>query len=63
MGGYTHSVPKGHVRLLVHPSLAAGTDIGAESVGFVPPNFTSRGAAYLADLGAPGSPTQGTDGC
>jgi hypothetical protein len=45
---------KGHVRLLVHFSLAAGIDIGVESVGFVPPNFTSRGAAYLADLGTPG---------
>jgi hypothetical protein len=52
---------KGHVRLLVHPSLAAGSDIGVESVGFVPVGFSSRGAAYLADLGAPGSPTQGTD--
>jgi len=52
---------KGHVRLLVRPNLAAGTDIGVESVGFVPAGFTGRGAAYLADLGAPGSPTQGTD--
>jgi hypothetical protein len=53
--------PKGHVRLLARPNLAAGTDIGVESVGFVPMSFSSRGAAYLADLGAPGSPTQGTD--
>jgi hypothetical protein len=52
---------KGHVRLLVRPNLAAGSDIGVESIGFVPPGFTSRGAAYIADLGAPGSPTQGTD--
>jgi hypothetical protein len=52
---------RGHVRLLARPNLAAGTDIGVESVGFVPMSFSSRGAAYLADLGAPGSPTQGTD--
>jgi hypothetical protein len=52
---------KGHVRLLVRPNLAAGSDIGVESVGFIPPGFTSRGGAYMADLGAPGSPTQGTD--
>jgi hypothetical protein len=52
---------KGSVRLLARPSLPSGRDIGVESVGFVPPGFTRRGAAYLADLGAPGSPTQGTD--
>jgi hypothetical protein len=52
---------KGHVRLLVRPNLAAGSDIGVESLGFIPTGFTSRGAAYLADLGAPGSPTQGTN--
>ncbi len=39
----------------------AGGDIGPESVGFVPPGFDRRGVAYLADLGAPGSPTPGSD--
>jgi hypothetical protein len=39
----------------------AGGDIGVESVGFVPPGFDRRGAAYLADLLAPGAPTEGTD--
>jgi hypothetical protein len=38
-----------------------GPDLGVESLGFVPPGFRRSGAAYLADLGAPGSPTQGTD--
>jgi hypothetical protein len=52
---------RGRVRLLAHPNVAFGADIGVESVGFVPRGFTRRGAAYLADLGAPGSPTRGTD--
>lgn len=52
---------QGHVRLMARPGLPTGADIGVESVGFVPPGFTRRGAAYLADLGAAGSPTEGTD--
>ena len=52
---------RGRVRLLVHPATPFGGDIGVESVGFVPRGFTRRGAAYLADLGAPGSPTPGSD--
>jgi hypothetical protein len=39
----------------------AGGDTGVESVGFVPPGFDRRGAAYLADLLAPGAPTEGTN--
>jgi hypothetical protein len=54
--------PDGHVRVVVQPRLPAGGDIGLESVGFVPPELGRRGAAYLADLGAPGSPTSGSDG-
>jgi hypothetical protein len=49
----------GRVRLVAEPALPAGSDIGVESVGFVPPG--RRGAAYLADMGAPGSPTTGSD--
>lgn len=52
---------KGRVRLVAHPSIPFGSDIGVESVGFVPPGLRRSGSAYLADLGAPGSPTQGTD--
>jgi hypothetical protein len=53
---------RGGVALLARPSsLRAGTDLGVESLGFVPAGFTRRGAALLADLGAPGSPTEGTD--
>ena len=52
---------RGRVRVLARPGLPAGQDLGVESLGFVPPGFTSRGAAFMADLGAPGSPTQGTD--
>ena len=53
--------PRGLVRLVVESGLPAGGDIGVESVGFVPPKLGRRGAAYLADLGAPGSPTSGSD--
>lgn len=52
---------QGHVRLLARPTLPFGADLGVESVGLVPAGFTPRGVAYLADLGAPGSPTEGTD--
>jgi hypothetical protein len=38
-----------------------GGDVGIESVGFVPPGFDRRGAAYLADFLAPGAPSQGSD--
>jgi len=51
----------GHVRVVARPALTAGSDLGVESVGFVPRKFTKRGSAYLSDLGAPGSPTRGTD--
>jgi hypothetical protein len=52
--------PRGGARLLATTTLPAGGDIGVESIGFVPSRL-GRGAAYLADLGAPGSPTEGTD--
>lgn len=51
---------RGRVRVVARPRLPAGQDLGVESAGFVPA-YRRRGAAYLADLGAPGSPTQGTD--
>jgi hypothetical protein len=53
--------PRGRVRLVAESGLPAGGDIGVESVGFVPPKLGRRGAAYLADMGAPGSPTSGSD--
>jgi hypothetical protein len=53
--------PRGLVRLVAESGLPAGGDIGVESVGFVPPKLGRRGAAYLADLGAAGSPTSGSD--
>jgi hypothetical protein len=52
---------RGRVQLLAESGLAAGPDIGVESVGFVPSTFRRRGAAYMADFGAPGAPTTGTD--
>jgi hypothetical protein len=52
---------RGQAQLLAESGLGAGPDIGVESVGFVPSTFRRRGAAYMADLGAPGAPTVGTD--
>jgi hypothetical protein len=60
-GGIYAFDARGHVRLLARPKLSMGPDLGVESLGFVPPGFRRSGAAYLADLGALGSPTQGTD--
>jgi hypothetical protein len=51
----------GRAQLVAESGLAAGPDIGVESVGFVPSTFRRRGAAYMADFGAPGAPTVGTD--
>src|SRR5581483_105855 len=45
-------------RVVVQPSVRGGADLGLESLGFVQ---RAGQAAYLADLGAPGSPTEGTD--
>jgi hypothetical protein len=52
---------EGRVRKIVRPAVPRGGDIGLEAIAFVPRGFTRRGAAYLADLGAPGSPTEGSD--
>lgn len=57
---YAFSVA-GRVRTIVRPALPRGGDIGVEALGFVPRGFTRRGVAYLADLGAPGSPTEGSN--
>jgi hypothetical protein len=53
--------PGGRTRLVVESGLPAGGDVGVEAVGFVPPSLGRKGAEYLADLGAPGSPTSGSD--
>jgi hypothetical protein len=51
----------GRTRLVVESGLPAGGDIGVEALGFVPPSLGRKGTAYLADLGASGSPTSGSD--
>jgi hypothetical protein len=51
---------RGRTRVVSQYRFPAGGDIGVESVGLVPPGSDRRGAAYLADLGAPGAPTPGT---
>jgi hypothetical protein len=50
--------PGGRVTVVARPNAPHGGDIGVESLG-----FATHGArvAYLADLGAPGAPTEGTD--
>ena len=53
--------PTGAVRLVAESGVATGGDIGVEGVGFVPSGFSRTGHAYFSDLGAPGSPTEGTD--
>jgi hypothetical protein len=53
--------PRGKAQLVARSGISVGQDIGVESVGFVPPAFGRRGRAYLADLGALGSPTTGSD--
>jgi hypothetical protein len=53
--------PRGRNRFVAQPRLSAGGDVGVEAVGFVPPALGRYGTAYLADLGAPGSPTTGSD--
>jgi hypothetical protein len=53
--------PNGRVRVVARPALPVGQDLGVESVGFAPAGLTRGGAAFTADLGAPGSPTEGTD--
>ena len=53
--------PKGGVAFVVDSRLPAGADIGVEGIGFVPHGLGRGAAAYFADLGAPGSPTEGND--
>jgi hypothetical protein len=60
-GGLVAIDARGRSSTVVDSSLAAGQDIGVESVGFVPPRFGARGAVFLADRGTPGNPHPGTD--
>jgi hypothetical protein len=60
-GGLVAIDAGGQARTVVDSGLAAGGDIGVESVGFVPTRFGARGAAFLADRGTPGNPHPGTD--
>ena len=53
--------PRGAVAVVARSGVPAGGDIGVEGVGFVPSRFSRTGFAYVSDLGAPGSPTKGTD--
>ncbi|MCA1645174.1 MAG: hypothetical protein LC797_06790 [Chloroflexi bacterium] len=55
--------PSGAAVLMSAPNLPTGGDTGVESVGFIPPGFTSGpgGFAYLADRGTPNNPFAGND--
>lgn len=62
VGGRVFAIDShGQAEVVTDFPFPAGGDIGPESVGFVPRGFGRRGSAYLADLGAPGSPTPGSD--
>ena len=50
----------GHT-ILAGSGLPVGSDIGVESVGFVPKGFGRKARAFMADPRAPGSPTEGTN--
>ncbi|HEU5213133.1 MAG TPA: hypothetical protein VFU10_10220 [Gaiellaceae bacterium] len=50
--------PRGHAAIVARPRARSGPDLGVESLGFAPAGVRN---AYLADLGAPGAPTEGTD--
>jgi hypothetical protein len=49
---------RGRATVVARPKVRRGPDLGVESLGFAP---AGARAAYLADLGAPGAPTEGTD--
>jgi hypothetical protein len=53
--------PDGNSTLVATSPLPHGGDIGAESVGFVPPDFTAEWSAYVADRRSPGNAHPGTD--
>jgi hypothetical protein len=53
--------PSGKATVVIVPSLPTGGDTGVESIGFVPPGFSTGGVAYLADRGTPDNPFPGTD--
>jgi hypothetical protein len=53
--------PAGRVAVVAMPNLPTGGDTGVESLGFVPPGFSSAGVAYLSDRGTPDNPFPGTD--
>jgi hypothetical protein len=53
--------PLGDVQVVAETGLPAGGDIGVEGLGFVPQRLGRGATAYFSDLGAPGSPTVGTD--
>jgi hypothetical protein len=60
-GGIYAFDSRGRTSLVARSGLPGGADIGVEGVGFVPPGFTRRGAAYFSDRASPGAPTPGTD--
>jgi len=53
--------PDGNVRTIAESGLAAGGDIGVESVGFVPSGFARAGKLYYADRATANNPHPGTD--
>ena len=62
LGGIIVAIdPRGRASTVAMSGLAAGGDIGVESLGFVPAHFDRRGAAFLADRGNQPGSHPGTD--
>jgi hypothetical protein len=53
--------PDGNPRVVARSGLPSGGDIGVESAGFVPADFTPDWAAYVADRRSAGNPHPGND--
>jgi hypothetical protein len=60
--GHIYAIGRdGTVQTVADSGLPSGGDIGVEALGFVPSRLGRGAAVYFADLGSPGSPTQGDD--
>lgn len=63
LGGNVYAIAaSGAVSVLAKPALPTGSDVGVETVGFVPAGLMSRGGfVYYADRSTPGGAHPGTD--
>jgi hypothetical protein len=60
VSGHVYAIPPdGRGEVLTVPPLQIGSDVGVESVGFVPPRFGGRWRALIADRVTPDNPHPG----